>query len=340
MNNSRWYENDGRYLEVVLSSKAVMTRNLKGYKFPERMSIDEKDEVAKKVRDALADQGLTQLSLDGIGNSEFDDLIDSQIISSEGLFDDPEGKVILTDDDRSLAVILNNGDHIRIKAQASGYTNRVYRECEKIAVEIEKKLDVAFSNKYGYLGSSLYSTGMGFKYMFTIAIPGIVRTGDGLDVLTGKVKAHDWNIYPFLKGDKSIRGDVYIVASNPVLGSDEASVLAAGEKLISDIVKIEQLCRDNLRKNRPDILENSFYRSYGILYYSKGLDPLEALDLISWIRLYHGQEDKSEIDISWPQINTITSQLLWQVFPKNIKGDYQADVRFTAARIAKILKTK
>ena len=78
---------------------------------------------------------------------EFDDLIDSQIISSEGLFDDPEGKVILTDDDRSLAVILNNGDHIRIKAQASGHTNRVYRECEKIAVEIEKKLDVAFSNK-------------------------------------------------------------------------------------------------------------------------------------------------------------------------------------------------
>ena len=124
------------------------------------------------------------------------------------------------------------------------------------------------------------------------------------------------------------------------MGSDEASVLAAGEKLINDIVKIEQLCRDNLRKNRPDILENSFYRSYGILYYSKGLDPLEALDLISWIRLYHGQEDKSEIDIDWPQINTITSQLLWQVFPKNIKGNYQADVRFTAARIAKILKKK
>ena len=67
---------------------------------------------------------------------------------------------------------------------------------------------------------------------------------------------------------------------------------------------------------------------------------MEALDLISWIRLYHGQEDKSEIDIDWPQINTITSQLLWQVFPKNIKGNYQADVRFTAARIAKILKKK
>ena len=340
MANTKWYEGEGKYLDVVLSSKAVMTRNLKGYKFPERMDVNEMDEVTDKVKDALSDMNLELIPLEGISSGLLNDLTDSQIVSDVALFEDPEGKAVLTESSRSLSVLLNNNDHIKIKAQASGYTNSVYKQCENVAVKLEKKLDVAFSTRYGYLGSSLLNTGLGFRLVFTIAIPGIVRTGDGLDVLAKKVKALDWNIYPFLKSDKTIKGDVYIISSNGALGIDEGTIITTGERLVNDIVKIEQLCRENLRKNRNDLLENSFYRSYGILYYSKSIDPFEALDLLGWIRLYHGYEDGNEVDIDWSQINTITSQLLWQIYPQSVRGNYQADVKYTAARIAAVLKRK
>ena len=340
MANTKWYEEDGKNLDVVLSTKAVITRNLKGYKFPSMMDVNEKDEVTGKVREALAGMDLELISMEGIGGSTLDDLTDSQIISDVNLVEDSEGKSVMTDASRDLAVILNNNDHIKIKAQASGYTNSVYKKCEDVAVALEKKLDIAFSKRYGYLGSSVYNTGLGFKLLFTVAIPGIARTGDGLDVLTRKVKALDWNIYPFIKSDKSIKGDVYILSSNAALGVDEATVLMTGDKLIQDVIKIELLCRENLRKNRNDVLENSFYRSYGILYYSKSVDPLEALDLLGWIRLYHGYEDRTEVDIDWPKINTITSQLLWQIYPGSVNGNSQADVKYTAARIAAVLKRK
>ena len=340
MANAKWYEEDGRNLDVVLSSKAVITRNLKGYKFPGMMDVNEKDEVTGKVKEALADMDLELISMEGIGGNTLDDLTDSQIISDVDLIEDSEGKAVMTDPSRDLAVILNNNDHIKIKAQAAGYTNSVYKRCENVAVALEQKLDIAFSNRYGYLGSSVYNTGLGFKLLFTIAIPGIARTGEGLEVLTRKVKAHDWNIYPFVQGDKSIKCDVYIISSNAALGVDEATVLMTGDKLIQDIIKIELLCRENLRKNRTDLLENSFYRSYGILYYSKSVDPVEALDLLGWIRLYHGYEDRTEVDINWTQINTVTSQLLWQIYPGSAGGNSRSDVKYTAARIAAVLKRK
>ncbi|MBR2524055.1 MAG: hypothetical protein IKE53_06420 [Clostridiales bacterium] len=342
MSISRWYESTGRNPEIVLSSKVIMTRNLKGYNFPQTMELSDKDEVVKKVEDALSDKGMSSYRMEGISDKDRSNLIDSQVMSGTSLFSDPEGKAILTNDSRSLSVVVNDQDHIKIRAQLPGYTNYVYKMCEDLAVDLENKLDVAFSEKYGYLGSSVVSTGLGFKLMFTIAIPGIVRTGDGLEILQSKVRAHDWKIYPFFNDDKVLKGDVYVVASSASMGHDEISVLDSAAKLMEEIMMIENLCRDNLRKNRNDLLENSFYRAYGILYYSKSVDPLEALDLISWIRLYHGYEDRNEIGIEWDQINTITSKLLWSIYPMRIKGSkgYNADSKYTAAMIARVIRNR
>ena len=341
MSNAKWYESDGKNHEIVLSSKAVITRNLKGYKFPSKMDLTDKDEVISKVSEALSDRNLKLYALDGMSDSERDDLIDSQVYSDSGLFEDFEGKALLVNEDKSLSVLLNDKDHIKIKAQASGYTNSVYKMCEDFACDIEKKMDVAFSSKYGYLGSSVQNTGLGFRLLYTIAIPGIVRTGDGLEILAEKVKSLDWHLYPFIQQDRQMKCDVFIISSTTALGADEATVLMSGDRLIKEIIKIENICRDNLRKSRNDLIENNFYRSYGILYYSKLVDPFEALDLLSWIRLYHGFENRNEVSIDWRQINTMTSQLLWSVLPQRSKGgNYTVDGKYLAARIARILRNQ
>lgn len=336
--SDKWYKNTGSDIDVVLSSKAIITRNLKGYKFPAKMTLDEKDEVVSKVCDALSDRNMKLYRLDGIEESERDELIDGQILGGRTLYEDTECKAILANDDMSTSVILNDGDHIKVKAQASGYTNSVYKMCEDIAVDLENKLDIAFSNKYGYLGSTVNNTGMGLRLFFTIAVPGICRTGDGLKVLSQKVKSLEWSMYPFLDSGKAVKGDIYIISSTAALGVDEATVLMAADRLIREIIKIEHLLRDSLRNKRLDILENSFYRSYGILYYSKSVDPFETLDQLGWIRLYNGFQNKSEIDISWEDINTITSQVLWSIYPHVICKDNQIDGRYLALKIGEVLK--
>ena len=340
MNNVKWYELSGRDPDVVLSSKALITRNLTGYKFPSKMSMEEKDEVIDKVSEALSGRDFEKYLLEGISESDRSDLIDAQVLSERGMFETPEGKAILTNQDRSLSVLIGNNDHIKIKAQASGYTDSVYRAAEEVAVELEKKLDIAYSSKYGFLGSSINNTGLGVKLLYTIAIPGIAGTGGGIKEIKQAVTSRDWKIYPFFS-DKNVKCDVYIISSTAALGVDESMILDMGKRLIEEIVKIERMCRENLYKNRPDILENNFYRSYGILYYSKCIDPMEAIDLLGWIRLFHGNEDRSEIDLSDEQINTIISRLLWEIFPMLLlKSEYRSDEKYTAMRIAGILKRK
>ncbi|MBP5262730.1 MAG: hypothetical protein J6Z43_11450 [Clostridiales bacterium] len=337
---NKWYRNTGRDIDVVLSSKAVVIRNLKGYKFPEKMDIDEKDEVISKVEGALSGTGLRKISLDGISNAERDDLIDGQLFSNRSMFESRECKAILTNDDMSLSVVINDNDHIKIRAQASGYTNSVYKRCEDIAVKLERELDVAFSNKYGYLASTIANTGMGLKLIFTVAIPGIARTGDGLKILTQKVKSQDWSIRPFLSSNQSVKGDIFVVSSNAALGLDEATVLMSADRLIKEIIKIENLCRENLRKNQIDLIENNYYRSYGTLYYSKMIDPLEALDLLGWMRLYNGYQNKSEVDISWEDINAITSQMIWSMYPQLFDDHWKWDRKLLAIKVGEILKNK
>ena len=334
----KWYRNPGNDIDVVLSSKAIITRNLKGYKFPPKMSFDEKDEVINKVSDALSGRGMNLIRLDDMGEDDKEALIDGQILGGSSVYEDTECKAILTNDDMSMSVTLNDNDHIKIKAQASGYMNSVYKMAEDVAVELENKLDIAFSNKYGYLASTVNNTGMGLRLFFTIAVPGIVRTGDGLKILSQKVKALEWSMYPFLDSNRAVKSDIYIISSTAALGADEASVLMAADRLIREIIKIEHLLRDSLRGKRVDILENSFYRSYGILYFSKSVDPFETLDQLGWIRLYNGYQNRSEIDISWEDINTITSQVLWKIYPHMVDKNYQIDGRYLALKIADVLK--
>ncbi|SCW46298.1 Protein-arginine kinase [Ruminococcaceae bacterium YRB3002] len=338
MSNAKWFERSGRYPEIVLSSKALITRNIKGYNFPGRMSIADKEEVKEKVSNALKDRELTMWEMDKISGPLKRELIDGQIISHKSYAGNMDGQAILTNKDMSVSVMVNHNDHIKIRVQASGFTDEAYRKCEDIACSLEKGLDIAFSSKYGFLTSTTSDTGMGLRLLYTVAIPGIVRTQEGLEFLKNKVAQYGWKMYPFVETDEDTQCDVYIIANNLSMGVDEKTVLDSGRKVIEDVITIEKACRETLLKNNAFILENSFYRSYGILYYSKAMTPPEALDLIEWIRLYHGYENTEEVKIDWDQINNITSCMLWQLVPLMEVQNLRMEPQAVAARIAQILR--
>ena len=338
MSNAKWYENSGRCPEIVLSSKAIMTRNIKGYKFPPRMTQKDKEEIRDNVCDALSDRDFKVWELDKISARERNELLDGQLMETKKAVPDPAGKAILTNEDMSTAVFINNQDHIRIRAHAAGFTDSVYKVCEDIACELEKKFDIAYSSKYGYLTCYVNDTGLALKLLYTVAIPGIIRTDDGLEYLKQKIEHYGWKMYPFVEDTADTRCDVYIIASNTSIGIDEGTLLDTGKKIVEEVVTIEKACRESLVKNNAAILENSYYRSYGILYYSKAMNPAEAMELIEWIRLYQGCEEKSEIKIDWKQINTITSFALWQLFPMLHFEGFKVDPLYVAARIGTVLR--
>ena len=52
-----WYEKEGRDEDVVLSTKACIVRNVKGYNFPSKMDDKDASSLLKKV-DSVIDRNV------------------------------------------------------------------------------------------------------------------------------------------------------------------------------------------------------------------------------------------------------------------------------------------
>ena len=50
---NKWYDKNGEQGDVVISSRIRLARNLNGYPFPHLMSLQQKNELASKVKAAL-----------------------------------------------------------------------------------------------------------------------------------------------------------------------------------------------------------------------------------------------------------------------------------------------
>ena len=159
-----WYEKEGRDEDVVLSTKACIVRNIKGYNFPSKMDEKDANSLLKKV-DSVIDRNVFSggMATDIISSGDTATLMKAQVSGRDGsLLFAPDRKAIYYTEDYSLSIAVGNSEHLTIKAQAPGHDISIYRRAEKAAVELEKKLDIAYSEKYGFLTSSVKLTGTGF----------------------------------------------------------------------------------------------------------------------------------------------------------------------------------
>ena len=152
-----WYEKYGKEQDVVLSTKAFIVRNIKGYNFPDKMSDSDFDSLEDKIDEAV-DKTVTGniWSANALGSG---DSTDSSLLTPEsqlfginmGILRHPEHKRIYYNDDAGLSVVVGSGEHLTIRAMSAGYDPSVYSKAASIAVNLERKLDMAHSAKYGFL---------------------------------------------------------------------------------------------------------------------------------------------------------------------------------------------
>ncbi len=334
-----WYEKEGRDEDVVLSTKACIVRNIKGYNFPSKM--DEKDAMSllSKV-DSVIDKSEFSggKATDIINNGDAATLMKAQLSGRDGsLLFSPDRKSIYYNEDYSLSIAVGNSEHLTIKSQAPGHDIGVYRLAEKAAVDLEKKLDIAYSSKYGFLTSSVKLTGTGLKILYTVAIPAIAKTEGGIAALRQRVGQYEWTIYPFAEQGDLNESGVYIIASVSTLGVSEDEILARGEMLIEDVIKAERACREQLATKKKTQMQDLYGRAYGLLRFASLMSRREALDSICWLRLYRDYDDSSEFECKWKMLNTITQEVCWE---QQRRGEIntQSAQKQRAMRIRKILK--
>lgn len=156
-----WLSDDAPQVDVVLSSRTRVMRNLVGRRFPTRADSAELQAVMRQVLDAARDAQLALETYKGLTNAERDHLVSCRLVSPDFEWTLP-GRALMVDDRRSLSVMVNEEDHLRIQALSAGWSidasDTLCRSCHDA---LAARLPFAFSPDFGYLSASPFNSGSG-----------------------------------------------------------------------------------------------------------------------------------------------------------------------------------
>ena len=330
-----WYEKEGNNMDVVLSTKIVLNRNIKGFPFPPKMSDADRENVLGMARQAAGTMGLNFVRTDELEDNAKEDLY-NQFYAGYAFLNSNAKTGYLMSKTEGLGVIINNTDHISIVSMVPG-TDVVtaYKRADDLAVQFEKSMDIAYTDKFGFLTSQIKSVGTGVQFIMTLAIPGIESTEGAVQVLAKRIEKFDWQMMPMNHHDGLRESGIYILTNVATLGITERDLISRAQKVQTDIVKLESSCRKNICSKKKAVVEDQYYRAYATLKYARRIETAEALTLINWLRLGQDYIDVSDAKVNWSMINKLTQRVRRNYKDSNTKGARLKE-KISAARASMI----
>jgi len=166
-----WLVGDAPWRDVVLSSRVRLMRNLDGYRFPHCATRQELEEVRLHVTRSTPLEQRT-----GVSDAERAMLVGSRLVAPHFDWDAP-GRALLLDRERSLAVMVNEEDHLRIQAVTPGLSP-MYAEGLAARVESDLGKELRFArSELGYLAASPSNVGAGRRVGIMAHLAGLACTG-------------------------------------------------------------------------------------------------------------------------------------------------------------------
>lgn len=300
-----WFDNKGNDMDVVLYSMADIVRNVKGFPFVPRMTSADYENVIDMVRQTTSGGEYNFARLDELDEAAKADMYYMGICGSQFLKENDHAAILLNKDNKS-AIVVNDEEHLRITSlQAGSDFMEAYKAADNIALMLERQLEIAYSEKLGFLTSRIHSVGTGLHIGFVVCIPGVDKTTNMVNVIKDRLRKMDWTMESRSIPGVGFEQGVYVISNSTTLGLTEEELLKRATTIISDIINIEHKCRASLIKNRYSAIEDKYYRAYALLGNARKMDLLEAFEHISWLRLGHGYIKNDETNLDWDLINNL-----------------------------------
>lgn len=318
---TEWLRGEGQDIDVVVSSRARLARNLAAQRFAIKATRPERAQTLDACRSWLLQAGLADrimwVDLHEAPQLERMLLVERHLISKphargkahpaagEGKpGDDPRGVAVSLPDER-LSIMVNEEDHLRVQVIRSGTAlSECWKAIDEADDRIEAGVDYAYSARFGYLTACPTNVGTGLRVSAMLHLPGLRMTGD-----MDKVKraASDMNIAVrgFYGEGSDSAGDFFQISNQTTLGKGEQKIVDELEReIIPQIVEYERIARRTLLQKRRLALEDQVYRAIGALRNARLLPTEESMQLLSHVRLGVVLGLIQEIDL--PLVNQLT----------------------------------
>lgn len=286
-----WLVGDAPWRDVVFSSRVRVMRNLDGFPFPHRAATQELEEVRRFITRSTSLEERT-----GVSDAEKAVLVGSRLVSPQFVWGAP-GRAVLLNSERSLAVMVNEEDHLRLQAVTPGlsplYADRLAADVE---LSLGKELRFARNDELGYLAASPSNTGGGRRVGIMVHLGGMACTGQ-IDEFVNCLREEGFEVRGLLgEGTRGWGGLVQISSTQHL----PRELYEAARRWISQELQLRYRLDRDLVKSRISTVSRTIRES-------KSLTARQAVRLLGWLRL---GALTGALDLDVRPIDAITS-VLW-----------------------------
>lgn len=311
---SEWMKGKGPMSDVVISTRLRLARNLNKHSFPNNKQQKDLIVIRDKINLALkkVNYKLAKLFLEDIPLLERKSLVERHLMSLN-MAEEGSGKLLAVDKDEMISIMVNEEDHLRLQVLFPGMQlTDGLRLINDLDDQLEKELEYAFSEEWGYLTSCPTNIGTGLRASVMVHLPGLKMTNklnETLQLIT-RLGLTVRGLYG--EGSESL-GNIFQISNQISLGVTEDEIIEKMTEVIGKIIEQERQARKYLFKKQEIPLKDRILRAFGMLKYAYLITTEEALTLLSDVQLGIELGIIKEID------DTILSQLIVLIRPATLQ---------------------
>ena len=269
--------------EVVVSTRVRLARNLSDFPFPVRMSEKEKLELCEKVSKVAKEiMDFDRIDMRNLTKTQSVSLVEQHLISPE-FVSQPVGKTLLLSKDKTVSIMLNEEDHIRLQVIKSGLClSEAYELADEIDTKLSKKLNFAFSQKLGYLTQCPTNLGTGMRASVMLHLPALQKSR-AVSRIASNLSKLGLTIRGIYGESTEPEGAMYQLSNQVSLGISEQSAIDNLKNIASQLATQEIKARDRILSDIEIV--DTICRCLGILKTARIMNHSEAMKLLSNVRL-------------------------------------------------------
>lgn len=252
----------------ILNTKVKVFRNVKDYKFSCKLEKEKQDEIVVKLTEVFKDFELKNIA--EIDNNTINYLKENNLINSSL-------KQFLINKEKSVIISLFENEHITI-ISSNKNINKAYKNVKEISDILQNKINLSYSDEFGYLMSDLTNIGSGLKLICEIDLT-CVKTLGKIEQVAQNLKKLGYVL------TETSKTNTFKLTGLCNLGVLEKDVLSNFEKIQNHLQEIETESAKMLDVSNHDEMLNNAMRSLSLLKGSYLMSYSELNSHISNLRI-------------------------------------------------------
>ena len=257
-----WYNEKGEMQDVVISTRVRLARNLADYPFASRLSDKQADEIIEKVSDVLPEYGAEKF-FDG-NTAKCVSYMEMHYVSPEFAASNRHRALLSGEGDR-VKIMVCEEDHLRIQGIVAGFDpQRAFEYVSGVDDRLGKALNIAFSEKYGYLTHCPTNLGAAMRVSAMLCLPAL-STQRSFEAYVNAASKMGITVRGLYGENSRASGKLYQISNRASLGASEGEIIKLMTEVVTKLVEAERKARRALYEADKARLADKIARCTGIL---------------------------------------------------------------------------